>query len=378
MPDGRSRAHLARSRGLDGEELDARADLFSLGCVLYRMLTGRPAFAGKTLSALLRAAAQEDPTPPTAVNPAVPADLSVLVMRLLAKDRVGRPADALAVVDALKSIGTPPPSPLPEAERGRKTEVSSSSPPSPLRGGGQGGGVLRWKLGVAAALVLMTGLAIWLLTRNGKSPLVERGGEGPVGYRGSVDLLVHRLDTDGSDIAVPLSDPRAMPLRPGDPFKIIAEVEPSAYLYLFWVDETGAGAPVYPWTLGEWSTRPPEEKPVSRLEIKAPNGNWLKVTGEKAGMETVLMLARPKPLAKDEQEIQGWFAGLKPLPLRGALARVWFENFDLLRNDAARSFSYGDDLLKGGSPLGLQGLLRSRIGKEAGFSRAITDRCAKK
>ena len=89
-------------------------------------------------------------------------------------------------------------------------------------------------------------------------------------------------------------------------------------------------------------------------------------------METVLMLARPKPLAKDEQAIQGWFAGLKPLPLRGEKARVWFENFDLLQNETVRSFSYDGDLTKGGSPLGLQGLLRSRIGSEPGFARAIS------
>ena len=364
---------------IDGEELDARCDLFSLGCVLYRTLTGRPAFEGKTITALLSAATQQNPTPPAALNPAVPEALSALVMRLLAKDREARPADAATVVNVLAAIGTPPPGPLSEPERGRKSEQFPSPPPAPRTKERRTGGFPRWKL-IAAALVLVAGWVMWLLTYRTGPRVVEMegkkvspGGDGrPVSYRGSVDLLVIRPDFEGGDIPVPLRDPRAMPLRPGDHFKIVAEIEPPAYLYLFWVDETGAGVPVYPWAVGQWGTRLVEEKPLSRLEVKAPNGNWLKVTGEKAGMETVLMLARPTPLAKDDGVIQGWFAGLKPLPLRGEKARVWFENFDLLRNDAARSFSYDDDLTKDGSPLGLQGLLRRRIGAEAGFSRAIS------
>ena len=289
----------------DGQELDtARADLFSLGCVLYRMLTGRPAFEGRTISALLLAVTQQSPTPPAVVNPAVPAALSALVMQLLAKNREGRPADSLAVVDALTAIGTPPPSPLPEAERGREKFSCPVTPgsedstrgyipkalsgnvapggvfgtrggsPPPRNGEGAGGGVPRWMLGVAA-LVLLAGLAIWLLTRSGKAPLPEQtanpessGGNPlpvPVSYRGSVDLLVHRLDADGSDIAVPLSDPRAMPLRPDDHFKIIAEIKPPAYLYLFWVDETGAGCR---------STPGPLESGVRGRGRKSPCRAW--------------------------------------------------------------------------------------------------------
>jgi hypothetical protein len=194
----------------------------------------------------------------------------------------------------------------------------------------------------------------------------------PAAYRGSVVLLVHRLGADGSDIAVPLSDPRALPLRPADHFKITVEVDPPAYLYLIWVEEKGAAVPVYPWVLGNWGTRPAEEKPLHRLEVKAPNGNWLKVTGDTPAMETVLLLARPTPLPASDAEARGWFAGLAPLPLRGEKARVWFEDFELLRHDPTRSFSYDDDLQNATSPLGLQEVLRGRIGRAAAFSRAIS------
>src|SRR5262249_53671744 len=88
----------------------------------------------------------------------------------------------------------------------------------------------------------------------------------PTRYRGSVDLLVLRPGVDGGEVAGPLSDPRAMPVRTGDHVKVVAAVEPPAYLYLFWIDEAGAGVPVYPWRLGEWGSRPAAEAPVPRLE----------------------------------------------------------------------------------------------------------------
>src|SRR5262249_40876917 len=67
----------------NGDPIDHRADLFGLGAVLYRCLTGRPAFAGKSVTAILRAVAEQDPPPPHELNPAVPVVLSNLVMRML-------------------------------------------------------------------------------------------------------------------------------------------------------------------------------------------------------------------------------------------------------------------------------------------------------
>lgn len=88
----------------DVEPLDARADLFSLGCVLYRVATGRLPFQGQGMMDTLRALATETPRHPHEVNPEVPRALSALIMGLLAKDRSARPASALAVVEALQAL----------------------------------------------------------------------------------------------------------------------------------------------------------------------------------------------------------------------------------------------------------------------------------
>jgi serine/threonine protein kinase len=87
-----------------GEPVDARCDLFSLGCVLYQACTGLPPFRGANTAATLLAVDEKQPPPPAALTQEVPAALSDLVMRLLAKDPADRPASARAVGEVLEDI----------------------------------------------------------------------------------------------------------------------------------------------------------------------------------------------------------------------------------------------------------------------------------
>jgi serine/threonine protein kinase/Tol biopolymer transport system component len=73
-----------------GQVVDARSDLFSLGAVLYEMLTGQPAFSGETLQQVLTAILTEQPLSPRNVHRAIPPVVDRLVMRLLAKERAAR------------------------------------------------------------------------------------------------------------------------------------------------------------------------------------------------------------------------------------------------------------------------------------------------
>src|SRR5262249_27380062 len=70
----------------EGGPLDGRSDLFSLGSVLYRLATGEQPFVGENSRAVLRAVAESQPVPPHERKPAVPVELSRLILRLLAKD----------------------------------------------------------------------------------------------------------------------------------------------------------------------------------------------------------------------------------------------------------------------------------------------------
>jgi len=88
----------------DGQAVDHRADLFSLGAVLYRCCTGTPPFAGPSTLAILSALANKTPVPVREKNPDVPPVLADLIMRLLAKAPGERPQTAAEVAETLRRI----------------------------------------------------------------------------------------------------------------------------------------------------------------------------------------------------------------------------------------------------------------------------------
>jgi len=90
--------------GKRGDELDGRSDLYSLGCVMYEMLTGALPFAANTTLALLQAHAFQPPRPIAEVRPdlILPKAITSLVMRCLAKNRDDRPASAQVLINELE------------------------------------------------------------------------------------------------------------------------------------------------------------------------------------------------------------------------------------------------------------------------------------
>ena len=87
-----------------GEPPGTSSDLFSLGCVLYRLCTGRLPFEGDSVSAVLTSITTETPPAPRDLNDRIPASLSVLIMRLLHKMPEARPVSAEVVLNELRSI----------------------------------------------------------------------------------------------------------------------------------------------------------------------------------------------------------------------------------------------------------------------------------
>ena len=97
---------MAPEQGTDGRNVDRRADLYALGCILFEMLTGELPFTGATPVEVLYKHVHEAPRRPSAVRGGVevPRALDELVLKLLAKDRERRPPDAQAVIDAIDRI----------------------------------------------------------------------------------------------------------------------------------------------------------------------------------------------------------------------------------------------------------------------------------
>jgi len=84
-----------------GVEIDARADLYSLGCVLYEMLTGKPPFSGGAPHAVLMRTLREKPVPIATLRDSIPADVGMAIDRMLEKNRDARYPDAARVIEAL-------------------------------------------------------------------------------------------------------------------------------------------------------------------------------------------------------------------------------------------------------------------------------------
>jgi serine/threonine-protein kinase len=82
-----------------GHAVDQTSDLYSLGCVMYEMATGKPPFNGDSPVAIAYKHVQEAPVPPRKLNPAVPAAFEAITLKLLAK----RPADRYASADELRA-----------------------------------------------------------------------------------------------------------------------------------------------------------------------------------------------------------------------------------------------------------------------------------
>src|SRR5262249_9188416 len=108
-----------------GEPVDHRADLFSLGSVLYELCTGRTPFERNTPYLVRRRVTEELPTPIREVNPDVPDELVALIDKLHAKKPDDRFSSAAEVAEQLSELLTSLPAPSPSTAA-RLTSPSDS------------------------------------------------------------------------------------------------------------------------------------------------------------------------------------------------------------------------------------------------------------
>ncbi len=143
---------------VEGREADARSDIFSLGAVLYEMITGKRAFEGKTPLSVASAILEKDPPPIRSIKPMSPPALDHAIRRCLAKDREGRWQTARDLGFELKWVGE------------TALEVGATVPI-----GARHGFRNRLGWGIAGLLALATiGVTVALLRRTPKPPAPVR------------------------------------------------------------------------------------------------------------------------------------------------------------------------------------------------------------
>ncbi|GAA4994102.1 hypothetical protein GCM10023205_78520 [Yinghuangia aomiensis] len=104
---------------IDGVDVDGRTDVYSLGCLLYELLTGRPPFTGDSPFAVMNQHLSKAPAAPSALRPEVPPAVDAVVLRALAKRTDERYPDAASFRAALEQV----------QEAARHTVVAVPGPP---------------------------------------------------------------------------------------------------------------------------------------------------------------------------------------------------------------------------------------------------------
>lgn len=97
-------AYMAPEQVANSARVDARADIYALGCTLYHLITGRPPFIADTISKVMDMHVQEQPVRPDARNPRVSQVLSDITMKMMAKSLDARYQDMDEVIKALEGF----------------------------------------------------------------------------------------------------------------------------------------------------------------------------------------------------------------------------------------------------------------------------------
>jgi len=141
-------AYMSPEQASAANHIDARSDLYSLGCVMYEMLTGEPPYTGATAQAIAARRSEEPPRPIRTVRPTVTPQLEATVLQLLAKAPADRFSTASQVMTAL---------PLPSGAR-----YATVVPARQRR---------RWLAGAAGVTLVAAALVTWrLITREALAP----------------------------------------------------------------------------------------------------------------------------------------------------------------------------------------------------------------
>ncbi len=119
-----------------GKSIDQRSDIFSLGVMLYEMLTGRPPFVGDTISAVMYHTINATPAPPSTLNHEIPAMLDFIVAKALAKSVDDRYQNAREFADDLRACRDALPRLSTMEEQAKPQSAPQNKNPKPVANAG--------------------------------------------------------------------------------------------------------------------------------------------------------------------------------------------------------------------------------------------------
>jgi eukaryotic-like serine/threonine-protein kinase len=189
-----------------GQPVDARSDLYSLGCVLYEMVTGRAPFTGDSPVAIAYKHVKDDPVAPSRINPDVPGDLEAVILKSMAKNPANRyqtaaelRQDLSRLMQGLPTLATPvmagdPTEMLTRPEEGTAVYTGGVPPDEEER---RRRGWIPWVVGLVL-LAALGALAFFLLSGPSEPELVRV----PDVIGQPEDSAVRELEQAGFDVRV--------------------------------------------------------------------------------------------------------------------------------------------------------------------------------
>jgi serine/threonine-protein kinase len=193
-----------------GQAVDGRSDLYSLGCVLYEMVTGRPPFLGESPVAVASKHVLEQPTAPSKLNRDVTPDLDAVILRAMAKNPANRyqsaeefRADLERVKRGLPVEATPllPAAAATQALPREPAPTAVLPPSEPERS--------RWWIPVLVTLLILgiLGVVLWLLAQNLLNNDDQNGQPTLVDVPNVVGKKLNAARTDIEDAGLVVAEP---------------------------------------------------------------------------------------------------------------------------------------------------------------------------
>jgi len=180
---------------IEGGSVDGRADLYSLGCVLYECLTGRPPFSGRQAAAILYAHLHEEPAPPSSIRPDLPASVDDVTTRALRKAPGERYASCRELThdlgEALAGTNSP------RAKVPLATAPRTASTPRSV-------GRSKWAVGAGVATVIIVavaGAAFLAMRDRGPAPSASSSVAAPPLIREGVQVTASSTAPSSTDAA---------------------------------------------------------------------------------------------------------------------------------------------------------------------------------
>ena len=265
----------------EADRVDGRSDVFSLGVILYQLLSGRMPYKSRDVPSLKREILQDVPTPVRQYDPGVPKELELICRKAMAKEPADRYSTAADFAAALRSL-------LAESAATGQPAKSDSS-------------VARWAIPllVGGGVLVMLGLFVmdrsWFSGGGAPSLMQAPGGEQ---VDPDLTIQVQKSNQDGPYSEMMTS--ADLPLQVGDKLQFHIELPEPRYVYLYGIDFRGHADRFWPEPDADLSHQSPTTKltrPAGADATSQPEWYRVDATG---GPEAIFVGISKEPLEQND------------------------------------------------------------------------------